>query len=154
MYPRLAKRVRRTYIEVFRENEEAVERLRIELSDSGRLPAGRLRQISVETGISERTLEGWRARWRQQPDWTPNYSHKCVSLKVSAEEEQQVAEILKREYIDAHRLCTKNTVRHIMKREIHRDDDEEINFGDKYISNFFERQQLSVRSPQATKCTK
>ena len=87
------------------------------------------------------------ARWRQDPNWTPNYSHKGVSLKVPAEEEQQVAKILKRDYIDAHRLCTKTTVRHIMKREIHRDNDEEINFGDKYISNFLDRQQLSVRSP-------
>ena len=59
MYPRLAKRIRRTYIDVFRVNEGAVERLRLELSGSCRLPWGRLRQISIETGINERTLEGW-----------------------------------------------------------------------------------------------
>ena len=152
-YRRLAKRAYHKDLYLWINEDDDFTQLKLELSSDGKLPRGRLREISASTGINYKTLESWRRRWRTDPDWTPQYGRPEGPHVLSADTETAAEARLEDTYIQEHRLCPRAAVTRVLSEEGKKTLGPEFQAGRTLVENFLKRWNLSMRKPHLRRRT-
>ena len=151
-FPRFVKRPHGFYRSLWDSTDPNATRLFTELAKP-ELPFGRLQQISNETGIPYKTLQDWRGKLTTTPSYKPRYPRKGFSIKVPEEIEIEVAERLRREFIDKNRYCPKAVVKGRIEAAVRDEFGEDFTAGRTYIKKFLNRHNLSLRVPHVRRRT-
>ena len=153
-YPRWGKRSKRNYEHLFASGDPKFQELRSELASHAPLDSGRLEQIADQTRINFKTLEGWRTKLRENPDYVPHESHKGQAMRLGQEPEREVAQEIMTEYVSTQRPCPRSTVAQLLTKK-----GKEVT-GDPYfvagrtlVDNFLHRWHLSIRTPHTRRRT-
>lgn len=145
-YNKMRKRDYHKYLYLWNEDRSDFDRLLIELSGRVRLPRGRLKEISSETGLSERILRDWRTKLQDNPEWKPIYGRPGPHA-LTQEHEEAVLTALQDDYLSVQRLCPSTVVANGLTREGKRLHGPEFSAGPKLVRGFLERHGLSLRKP-------
>ena len=153
-FPRLTKRVHRTYRNLWESEEEHIKSLFTELARADRMPYGRMKTISDQTGIPQKTLDDWRRRLRNKEPVPPIYCRGSLPLKVTAEIEQEVAKGLSADFVQTQKFCPPIVLKVEIERRVEELTGAKIDAGRTFVKNFLQRQGLSMRSPHVQRRTK
>ena len=152
VYHRLVKRPHGFYRSLWDSDDPEVQQLFAELAQIT-LPFGRLTQISNETGIPYKTLQDWRSNLLKDPSYTPGYPRKGISARVEREIEEEVANFLRREYIERNRYCPMALVKGRIEMLARERTGEDFTAGRTYLKGFLKRHGLSLRVPHVRRRT-
>ena len=152
VYHRLVKRPHGFYRSLWDSDDPEVQQLFAELADI-RLPFGRLTQISDETGIPYKTLQDWRSHLLKDPAYTPRYPRRGISARVDYEIEEEVANFLRREYVERSRYCPMAVVKGRIEAAVRERTGEDFTAGRTYLKKFLKRHGLSLRVPHVRRRT-
>ena len=152
VYRRLVKRPHGFYRSLWDSDDPEVQHLFAELADI-RLPFGRLRQISDDTGIPYKTLQDLRSHLLEDPAYTPQYPRRGISARVDYEIEEEVANLLRREYVERSRYCPMAVVKGRIEAAVRERTGEDFTAGRTYLKKFMKRHGLSLRVPHVRRRT-
>jgi hypothetical protein len=86
------------------------------------LPYGTIPALAKASNIPRPTLRHWRERLRQDESWRPGERYGETSRLLTDEEETQLADTIRRDYIAQHKYCPPKLVARLGKRARHRRD--------------------------------
>lgn len=153
-FPRLTKRIHRTYRNLWESEEEHIKSLFQELAREEKMPYGRMKAISEQTGIPQKTLEDWRRRLTNNESVPPLYCRGSLPLKVTVETEREVAKGLAADFVKPQKFCPPIVLKVEIERRVAELTGEKIDAGRTYVKNFLQRQGLSMRSPHVQRRAK
>ena len=144
-YPHFARRPHENYDDLFRQENGPFRDMLNELASPNRLADGRIMEISRDTGINAKTLEGWRTKLRKDPNYKAVHGHKGWARRLGAQREDEVAETIEEEYISQHRPCPRTTVAALLTSK-GREIDNDFEAGRTLVNNFLVRRDWSIRT--------